>query len=147
MVYHTVSKGVMNQKVNKDPSIWIVSELYYPETTSTGYFMTLAAEALAKGFEVSVLCGQPSYSKRGLQAPTHELHNGVTIWRCRATTFDKHSLMLRAVNQLTISLSILWQAIIRIRRGDIVLVVTNPPTSLLALAGLPDAKVDLHPSH
>jgi glycosyltransferase involved in cell wall biosynthesis len=117
----------MNKSAENNSRVWIASELYYPETTSTGYFMTLVAEALARDFKVSVLCGQPSYSGRGLRAPWYEVLNGVEIWRCRATTFDKNHLLLRIFNQLTISISILGQAIIRLGRGDLVMVVTNPP--------------------
>ena len=31
-----------------DQRIWVVSELYYPELTSTGYFLTGIAEGLAE---------------------------------------------------------------------------------------------------
>jgi hypothetical protein len=49
---------------------WIVSELYYPEETSTGHFMTRLAEGIAGCRRpVGVLCSQPTYSARGAQAP------------------------------------------------------------------------------
>ena len=36
--------------------LWVISELYYPEATSTGYILTQIAEGLAtKGFGVNVL--------------------------------------------------------------------------------------------
>ena len=38
------------------PRVWFVSELYYPEMTSTGYFLTGIAEGIASEFEVFVLC-------------------------------------------------------------------------------------------
>ena len=107
--------------------IWIISELYYPEETSTGHFMTKIAEGLGLEFTVKVLCAQPSYSKRGVQAPKREVHNGVDIIRCYSTTFDKNKLPLRIINLLTISLSIFLNALRYLRYGDFVLVVTNPP--------------------
>ncbi len=58
-----------NPKSNFQPRLWIVSELYYPEETSTGYYLTKIAEGLAASFDVKVLCGQPNYSKRGNIAP------------------------------------------------------------------------------
>ena len=62
--------------------IYIGSELYYPEETSTGHFLTKIAGGMAKTREVSVLCSQPTYSQRGIKAPTKEIHMGVKICRC-----------------------------------------------------------------
>lgn len=107
--------------------IWIASELYYPELTSTGYFLTGIAEGLAKYYDVSVLCGQPSYWARGVRAPAREMRNHVDVQRCWATTFNKNKLPCKIVNLITVSLSIFVAALFRFRRGDIVIVVTNPP--------------------
>jgi colanic acid biosynthesis glycosyl transferase WcaI len=108
--------------------LWVVSELYYPELTSTGYFMTGVAEGLATGREVRVLCSQPTYSARGTLAPETEVRNGVRIERCAGTRFDKDRLLLRLVNLVTISAAIGWRVLRRVRRGDVVIVVTNPPS-------------------
>ena len=107
--------------------VWVVSELYYPEDTSTGYYLTRIAEGLATEYAVRVLCAQPTYAARGHKAPVHEIRNGVVIRRCWSTTLNKDVLPLRLINLLTISLSVFLQALWRFRRGDRVLVVTNPP--------------------
>lgn len=107
--------------------VWVISELYYPEETSTGYFLTCTAEGLVQHFPVSVLCSQPTYAARGQRAARYEVHNGVQIHRCWGTTFNKDRLLLRLVNMVTITLSIFFNALLRIRPGDCVLVVTNPP--------------------
>jgi glycosyltransferase involved in cell wall biosynthesis len=107
--------------------IWIVSELYYPELTSTGYFLTGIAEGLASKYDVSVLCGQPTYWVRGVRAPVRETRNGVDVLRCRATTLDKDKLIFRIINLFTVSISISVAAMFRIKRGDVVIAVTNPP--------------------
>lgn len=116
--------------------VWIVSELYYPEETSTGYFLTKIAEGLSGDYSASVLCGQPSYSARGTRAPAREERNGVAIWRCPATTLNKDVLAFRVLNMCTISLSMFLHASWLLRREDVVLVATNPPVSpfLVALA-------------
>jgi glycosyltransferase involved in cell wall biosynthesis len=107
--------------------VWALSELYYPEVTSTGYFMTGAAEGLAPFCNVSVICGQPSYQQRGIRVPPRELRNGVDIYRCWSTTLDKDKLGYRLLNLLTISGSVFVTALLHVRRGDIVISVTNPP--------------------
>lgn len=110
-------------------TVWVMSELYHPEVTSTGHYMTLIAERLAAdGRDVAVLCGQPTYGARGTRAAGVERRNGVTIRRCGGTTFDKDNLAGRAVNIVTLSMSTLWSGLRRVRRGDLVIAVTNPPT-------------------
>ena len=75
--------------------LWIVSELYYPETSSTGYILTKIAEGLAaKAIPVSVLCSQPTYSARGTRASSREKRNRVNIHRCLGTTLNKDILFL-----------------------------------------------------
>jgi len=107
--------------------VWIVSELYYPEETSTGYFLTHIAEGLSSHYPVNALCGQPSYSARGIRAPSREVYHGVTIRRCPATTLNKDVFLFKIINLFTISLSILGHALWLVGRDDIVLVATNPP--------------------
>ena len=119
----------------KEREVWVLSELYYPEETSTGYFLTRIAEGLARHFTVGAICGQPSYAAKGLRAPAREMRNGVEICRCRGTTFDKDSTVLRLANAFTVSGAVFLAALRRVRRGDCVLVVTNPPVlPFLAMA-------------
>jgi colanic acid biosynthesis glycosyl transferase WcaI len=110
------------------PRLWIVTELYFPEDTSTGYYMTRLAEGLAGEFDVKVLCGQPTYSKRGTRAPKHEVHNGVEIFRAAGTTLDKNVIPFRLINMTTLGISVLFRALFNLRHGDRVLVVTTPPS-------------------
>ena len=107
--------------------LWIMSELYFPEETSTGYVLTTLAEALAAYYPVSVLCGQPTYSARGTRAPAHEERRGVAITRCAGLTLNKDVLPLRFANMATLAMSILAHAIWNLRRNDLAVVVTNPP--------------------
>jgi colanic acid biosynthesis glycosyl transferase WcaI len=115
--------------------VWVVSELYYPETASTGYILTGIAEGLAANSPVRVICGQPSYVAKGTRASKRESRNGVEIERCWGTTWDKNVLWKRVVNALTISCSMFLAMLVRLRRGDRVLAVTNPP-ALPILAAL-----------
>jgi glycosyltransferase involved in cell wall biosynthesis len=107
--------------------VWVVSELYYPEETSTGGSLTILAEGLAKTFRVGVLCSQPTYNARGLTAPWYEERHGTTIHRCVGTRLNKDILVFRVFNLLTISLGLAILAFRRIRTNDSVIVVTNPP--------------------
>jgi colanic acid biosynthesis glycosyl transferase WcaI len=106
---------------------WVLSELYYPEDSATGYYVTRIAESLAASHNVNVLCAQPTYKARGTKAPSEEIRNNVHIHRCAATTLDKDVLTFRLINLFTISVSIFFNAVRGLRRGDLALVVTNPP--------------------
>jgi colanic acid biosynthesis glycosyl transferase WcaI len=109
-------------------TIWVLSELYYPEVEGSGYYITKIAEALAVRHCVHVLSVQPTYDARGTKAPTDETIHKVRIHRCRSTTLNKDILFFRLVNLFTISVSIFFNALYRIHKDDIVLVITNPPS-------------------
>lgn len=109
-------------------TLWVVTELYYPEETSTGYYLTRIAEGLTDKFDVKVLCGQPNYSARGVRAASREIHRKVEIYRSFGTTLDKNVIFFRLINMLTLSLSIFWNAVQQFKKADRVLVVTTPPS-------------------
>lgn len=118
--------------------LWVVSEVYYPEETSTGYYLTAIAEGLTDRFDVKVLCGQPNYSARGTRAPKRETHKNVDIYRVAGTTLSKNVIALKLINMVTLSLSMFFKGLINFRRGNKILVVTTPPTMpfIVALASL-----------
>jgi colanic acid biosynthesis glycosyl transferase WcaI len=114
----------MQQSHNK---VWVISELYYPVETSTGYLLTCTAEGLAEKYDVSVLCRKSFQSADSGYLKSDENHNGVAIHRCWGTEFDKNKIFFRIINIATISLSIFFQALMRVKKNDCILVVTNPP--------------------
>lgn len=118
--------------------LWVISELYFPEETSTGYYLTRIAEGLTDEFDVKVLSGQPNYSARGTKAPKRENHKGVEIFRVAGTRLDKNVIVFRVINMITLSSTVFLNALRRFAAGDRVLVVTNPPTMpfIVALASL-----------
>ncbi len=122
-----VIKGSNKIRKKKLTRILVFSELYYPEETSTGYFMTKIAEGLSSDFSVLAICAQPSYSMRGKRAPVREIHKGVSIRRYTSTTFNKDKRSLRLLNIFSICFSSFFMAIRSIHCSDLVLVVTNPP--------------------
>jgi glycosyltransferase involved in cell wall biosynthesis len=108
--------------------LWIVSELYFPEETSTGYYMTRVAEGLADDFDVHAVSGYPNYLYRNTSAASFEIRNKVSIHRLKSTRLDKNSIPKKALNMLTFGLAVFFFGISNFKRGDNVLVVTTPPT-------------------
>jgi len=124
-----------SSSVPSSGKLWIVSELYYPEETSTGYFLTKIAESLADKLEVCVVCAQPTYSERGQRRARFEDKAGVRIYRALSTHFDKDKLLLRILNMLTFTVSTTIYLLKNVSQGDKIMVVTNPPI-LLPFVGL-----------
>jgi len=116
--------------------LWILSEVYYPEETGTGYYITKIAEHLALSREVSALCGQPAYSRAGVRAPLSETHKGVQIFRCPSLVLHQRSIWTRLIRMMSITASILVTGLRRIHRGDSILAVTNPPSAPMLAAVL-----------
>ncbi len=117
----------MPEVQNQKPRLWVVTELYYPEETSTGYYLTRIAEGLTDVFSVRVICGQPNYSARGTKAPAREIHREVEIYRVAGTTLDKNKIPFRLINMLSLSVSTFFRALLNFQKNDAVLVVTTPP--------------------
>ena len=109
-------------------NIWFLSEVYYPDEQGTAFYTTGLAEGLAKQYSVGVLCSYPSVTARGSQVLQTEIRNGVLVERCMGTTYNKDIFVLRLVNIFTYSVALIIKALARIRRGDIVIVVTSPPS-------------------
>lgn len=109
------------------PRLWVISELYYPEETSTGYYLTRIAEGLTDVFSVKVICGQPNYSARGTKAAVRERRREVEIFRVAGTTLDKNKIPFRLINMLSLSISTFFKALFNFQKADTVLVVTTPP--------------------
>ena len=111
----------------KEIRIWTLSELYFPEETSTGHFMTKITERLSSNFDTNVICAQPTYSMRGITTSKNETYNNVKIRRVFSTTFNKDIFFLKLLNILTFGVSTLLKGLIQIKRNDVIFVVTNPP--------------------
>lgn len=126
-VTYKMVESINNTKKYNLSRLWVVSELYYPEETSTGYYLTRIAEGLAADIETKAICGQPNYSKRGTKAPSNEIHNGVEIFRAGGTTLDKNIIVYRVLNMLTLGISVFFKGLKHFRAGDMALVVTTPP--------------------
>ncbi|MDD2582671.1 MAG: glycosyltransferase family 4 protein [Desulfuromonadaceae bacterium] len=110
--------------------IFLVSELYYPEETSTGYILTKIAEGLAETFPVQVVTGPPDYS--GLKASSKsEIRNRVRIERVGGLNLNKNKIASRVVRSIALSFKLAVKMLKMLKKGDTVLVVTNPAPLLV----------------
>lgn len=112
----------------KQKNIWFLSEIYYPEETSTGYILTHICEGLAREYNIQIIAGPPSNNFQKKDFPSREVHNSVYIFRCGGSSFNKDSLVGRIFNILTRTIAISWQGIKRCKKDEILFAVTNPPS-------------------
>ncbi|MCD8411724.1 glycosyltransferase family 4 protein [Tenacibaculum finnmarkense] len=122
--------------VNKKKQIWLVSELFYPETISTGYIMTEIAISLARNHEVMVVCGPEFYEKKNNKITIKPLDN-ITTYRVKSKPYNKNRLISRIFGHLRVTYKMLSLMRKEIPKDVDILMVTNPVllfvlTSLIA---------------
>ena len=117
--------------------LWIISELFPPEETSTAYIMGEIAGALSQKYDICVLCGAEIYdwSRKQSENTMNPLGNYRVI-RAETHSFDKNSIVGKAQSFLSTTLSIYKLAKKNIKRGDKVLMVTNPAPLILLMSRL-----------
>ena len=106
---------------------WIVTEFYHPDENATGYLMTNLARGMCRTRTVGVVCRNPKSVHSEESTQSLSVCEPV-VHRMWSTHFSKDILLLRFVNILTLTSSIFVSLLRRLRQGDAVLVVTNPPT-------------------
>ena len=111
--------------------VYIFTEVYYPDLTSSGYYMTEIAEHLALNNNVTVITtGKITDSKSSVL-------NGVNIIRLKTTVFNKFNLWARLLAFLNICFLFYRQALkLEIDKDCHVITVTNPALFILFIAYL-----------
>jgi glycosyltransferase involved in cell wall biosynthesis len=113
---------------------WIITQLFYPDETSTGYVMTKIAEKLTEIGQVNVICGTSNYQSKNLN--THEKLNGkINLLRVQTPNFNKNKLLGRVFIFFYFTTSVFFKIISRVKKQETIVLVTNPPT-LLFVVGL-----------
>ena len=111
------------------PKLWIISELFYPEETSTAYILTEIAKKMTEKYNVEVICGTPVYNKELFGA---EL-TGIKINKIKSIDVDKNSLLKRLMRAILLSKRMGDFLKKHCNNGDKVFFVTNPVFLILWL--------------
>lgn len=119
--------------------LWIASELFYPEETSTAYILTKIANKLSAKYDVKVVCGNPVYDKLP-KSTSLRLDPNIFVQRIKSVSGDKNSLLNRSLRFSILSLSILLYLLRYVKKGDKVLIVTNPAPLIILMSILKKLK-------
>lgn len=116
--------------------LWIITELFPPEETSTAYIMGEIADVLSTKYKVGVICGPEIYDK-SRKISKVDFHQGnYQIYRAEVKTYNKNSIIGKGKSFLSTSLSLYHLAKKYIQRGDKVLMVTNPAPLIVLMSRL-----------
>jgi colanic acid biosynthesis glycosyl transferase WcaI len=104
--------------------VFVVSEIFFPDSTSTGYYLTEIARVLTKEYSVTAICSRPP---DGNGQEGSERHDGISIIRVGRMSKGGVSLTNRLVSAGWRSMAIGVQLLASCKRDDVLIVVTNPP--------------------
>ena len=118
--------------------LWIVTELFPPEETSTGYIMGEIANAMSQKYEVKVICGPKVYdpNKKNVTSSLEVINPSIEVVRVNGIAEDKNSKLSRIKKFLLMSWNLYREAKKRIQPGERVLMVTNPFPLIVLMANL-----------
>jgi glycosyltransferase involved in cell wall biosynthesis len=116
--------------------LWIVTELFYPDETSTSYILSKIANRLTDKYDVNVITGSALYQKnKAVDSTDFQLDNRINLIRVDIRETDKNNLLKRTLKLISSSVNLTFTLWRNAARTDKVLIVTNP-APLLILTGL-----------
>ena len=120
--------------MNKKKRIVIVTELFYPDETSTARILTTVAKNLNKNFEILIMTGPKSYTNDINVAKFYDEHEEINVQRVWAPSLNKNKLIPRIIRLVLLSLALTWRVFFVSKKDDVVFSVTNPAPILVLLA-------------
>lgn len=118
--------------------LWIFTEVFYPEETSTAFILTKIANKLATKYNVvNVVCASEVNDKENLSS---EFSSNVCIKRFNKIFNDKNSLIIRSLGFIELSIKFFLILLFNVKKNDKVFLVTNPVPLVLIVSLLKKLK-------
>lgn len=119
-------------------TLWIVTELFPPDETSTAYILGEIANAMVAKYNVKVLCGPKIYDRRKKLDEENKFHLDDSIWvsRVNGANLDKNKSLGKTLSFYLMSKRLYMLAKKCIAKEDKVLMVTNPAPMVPLMAKL-----------
>jgi glycosyltransferase involved in cell wall biosynthesis len=119
----------------KNKKLWIITELFSPDQTSTAYILKEISAFLSSRFEVEVICGPANYDKIS-NSEFVNVPGSIKISRIKSPKLDKNNLLLRSVRLILISIQLIIVYLKKSKKDESVLIITNPAPLLLLFAAI-----------
>ena len=112
----------------KQETLWVISELFPPEATSTGYIMGEIANAMTEKYDVKVICGPEVYDekKQSFSDNLQSIDDSIEIIRVAPVKENKGNKLSRIKKFILMSWQLYKVAKKKINKCDRVLMVSNP---------------------
>lgn len=117
------------------PRLWIISELFPPDESSTSYILGEIAKIMLPKYDVNVICGPIVYDKNKSLSDS-KLPDEIKIYRINGLNLDKNTIFGKIISFILITYRLHKMAKSKISRNDKVLMVTNPATLIVAISRL-----------
>lgn len=115
-----------------------INRFFYPDHSATSQLLTeLTGSVAASGEPVTVLTSRQRYDDPLIELPAAEKINGVDIVRLWSSRFGRMNLLGRTIDYLTFYLSAAAHLVRYARKGDVLVVKTDPP--MLSVIAVPIA--------
>jgi len=120
--------------------LWIVTELFYPDETSTSYILSKIANKLVDKYEVGVISGSAFYQKNKESDSSFNLDEKISVCKIQTKEFNKNNLLKRTIRIISTTFRLsfgLWK---KVNKEDKVFIVTNPAPLLIVIGLLKKLK-------
>jgi hypothetical protein len=118
---------------------WILTELFFPDEVSTALIMTEIAKKKLDYGDVSIICGPAGYEKT-YSNQNLSLDERIRIHRVNIPNLDKNKLLSRILRLSILSFKMFFLSFTKIKKGDNVLLVTNPAFLIILVALIKQVK-------
>ena len=123
----------------KNARLIFVHSLFYPDYSAGSQMLSdLCFFLVKKDFDISVVTSKKMYENNHKLLPVYEEVKNVKIYRIWSSNLGRQSYLRRILDYLTLELSIIFKLLKLVKKGDIVVLMTDPP--LLNVLALPFIK-------
>ena len=110
------------------PRALFINRFYYPDHSATSQILTdVTAGLTALGWPVTVISSRMGYEDPSARYPAKDAFNGVSIVRVATSRFGRSNLVGRAIDYVSFYVTSFFAVLSEARRGDVVIVKTDPP--------------------
>lgn len=117
------------------PKLWIVTELFYPDQTSTSFIVSKIADKMMEKYDVNVITDSSLYQENKFSDdPIFSIDEGIKVIRVKSKKRDKNNLIQRTMKIVSLSIKLARILFKNISKGEKVFIVTNPALLLVFLS-------------
>lgn len=110
-------------------SLWIISELFFPNQTSTAFILTHIANALSLKYNINVITATPIVNCTSLNE--NSLSETIQVNRVKAFKDTNSSSLNKVIKLIIITFRLLFKSLKEIKKSEKIFFVTNPAPFVL----------------